>query len=129
MEDGRRVFEAEFGRPGIDDLPAKSMQRVDRQFRGRTAELTANFVSETSRGFSGERDDQDARRIRAAVLHKVGDPGREHRGFSAAGTRNDAQRPVASGDRLLLCWREAFDHAIHLVAIRGSGQGQRRAEG
>ena len=127
MDDRRRVFEAESARPGVDDLPAKGVQRVDRQIRGRAAELTTHFVSQTARGFSGEGDHQDARRIRAALANKMGDPGREHRGFSAARTGDDAERPVASGDRLQLCWREAIDHAVRSATARRGGSEERAA--
>ena len=77
MDDRRRVLEAELAGPGVDDLATKRVERVDRKFGGRTAELTAHFVSKTARSFSGERDHQSAGRICAALANKVGDSGRE----------------------------------------------------
>ena len=53
------------------------MQGVDGQVRGASVELAADFVAQPARGFGGEGDHQDARRIGAALADQMSDTSRE----------------------------------------------------
>ena len=90
------------GSPRVDDATPQRVQRQDAHLTGPVAKLAGHFVAQAARGFGGEADHQDRRRILTALVNKEGNTPGERRRLAAPGSSDDGQRPISGGNRLQL---------------------------